>query len=160
MASGFSHSCVSVVLLPHVLQSLPEHLQNGNSGYSWKPEFVTGASSSLLHFLTPRKLVIKITHRLAFLAALPSVLMLVLDCHLKVDFFFELIWLEGKIKGWRGGKALKCHARRLLGGNLWASVVGALKSRGRSCSLHHLTDRGDALRYASHSNWNSKFQQD
>lgn len=51
-------------------------------------------ASSLLHLLNPRKLVIKITRELAFLGALPSVLMAVLDFHLKVNFFFKLVWLE------------------------------------------------------------------
>lgn len=72
-------------------KSLPKYLQNGNCGYSWKPEFFTGSLSSLLHLLNPRKLVIKITHRLVFLGTLPSVLIIVLDFHLEVVFFFKLM---------------------------------------------------------------------
>lgn len=115
-------------------KSLPKYLQNGNCDYSWKPELVTGASSSLLHLLNPRKLIIKITHRLDFLGALLSVLMIVLDFRLKVDFFFKWIWLERKIKGWRGRKALRCHPKRLMGVHLCSLC---LKSPARSCSLYH-----------------------
>lgn len=79
-------------------RSLPKRLQSVNCDNSWKPEFVTGASSSLLHLLSPRKVVIKSTYRLAFQGAVPSGSKIVLDFHLKMDFFFKLIRQEGKTK--------------------------------------------------------------